>query len=64
MTCDTAGWETRSCAAALLRLPDCTTARTPADRAAQSTSDMVVPIGDLGHKRPLSSLKLNRGYRL
>jgi hypothetical protein len=30
----------------------------------QSTSDMVVPIGYLGHKRPLSSLKLNRGYRL
>jgi hypothetical protein len=27
MTCDTAGWETRSCAAALLRLPDCTTAK-------------------------------------
>jgi hypothetical protein len=30
----------------------------------QSTSDVVVPIGYLGHKRVLSSLKLNIGYRL
>jgi hypothetical protein len=27
MTCDTAGWETRRCAAALVRLPDCMTAK-------------------------------------
>jgi hypothetical protein len=25
---------------------------------------VVVPIGYLGHKRPLSTLKLNRRYRL
>jgi hypothetical protein len=30
----------------------------------QSTPDVVVPIGYLGHKRALSAVKLNAGYRL
>jgi len=43
-----AGWETRQLRAALLRLPDCTTAKKHPQnsrQAAKSTSDMVVPIG-------------------
>ena len=65
MTCDTAGWETRSCWAALAeasRLHDREKyAQIPQPQAA---SDVVVPIGYLGQKRTLSSMKLNRDYRL